>query len=256
MENNAYIMETVKLAGRIILENGGETYRAEDTVERLGQALGCEQVDIFAIPSGMFITLHYADGTEGTTINRIRKRTTNLEKVDMANHISRQVAAKEINEKEAWERLKAIRHGENKKMAKIVPLAAGLVSAAFCFLFVGTAIDALVAFVCALLTQWVIKAFERYQMHQVVTNVIGGFICTMIPLLFHYFTGLGLVDAMVAGGIMPLVPGLAMTNAVQDSMRGDFISGVFHAINALLIAALIAAGAIAAQSLFTLLGGL
>ena len=38
--NAAGCLKALGLAGRIILENGGETYRAEDTVLRMAQALG------------------------------------------------------------------------------------------------------------------------------------------------------------------------------------------------------------------------
>ena len=51
--SNAMMMEAVQLAGRIILENGGETYRVEDTVERMGRAFGCTKVEVFAVPSGV-----------------------------------------------------------------------------------------------------------------------------------------------------------------------------------------------------------
>jgi uncharacterized membrane protein YjjP (DUF1212 family) len=54
---------------------------------------------------------------------------------------------------------------------------------------------------------------------------------------------------------MPLLPGLAMTNAVQDTMRGDNISGVSHFSSAVLTAGLVAGGALMASSLFELLTG-
>ena len=48
----AWRTRILSLAGRIILENGGETYRAEDTVTRMAQAMGMTEVDVFGIPSG------------------------------------------------------------------------------------------------------------------------------------------------------------------------------------------------------------
>ena len=55
--------------------------------------------------------------------------------------------------------------------------------------------------------------------------------------------------------IVSLVPGLAMTNAVQDTMRGDIVSGLSHGINAILTAAMVAGGALVASSLLMLLMG-
>ena len=48
-----------------------------------------------------------------------------------------------------------------------------------------------------------------------------------------------------------------MTNAIQDTMRGDIVSGVAHGMNAILSAGMIAGGTLCASSLFHLLiGGL
>ena len=37
-------MEALQLAGKIIMENGGETYRAEETIARMGKGFGLEDV--------------------------------------------------------------------------------------------------------------------------------------------------------------------------------------------------------------------
>ena len=252
MENEC-MMEAAGLAGRIILENGGETYRAEDTVERMGRAFGCTKVEVFAVPSGVFITLAFPNGEEKTSVQRIRRRGTHLKKVDDANHVSRAVAAGEVSPGEALVLLKEIAAWEDKKGRAYMPWAAALSSFSFAFMFGGGFIDGAAAFACAALTQGLIRLIKKYSLHYIVTSLVGGAICTLIPLVFHRLAGLGLVDAMVAGALMPLLPGLAMTNAVQDTMRGDMLSGVTHAAQALLILALVAGGALVAQSLFLLL---
>ncbi len=252
MENEC-MMEAAGLAGRIILENGGETYRAEDTVERMGRAFGCTKVEVFAVPSGMFITLAFPNGEEKTSVQRIRRRGTHLEKVDDANHVSRAVAAGDLSPGEALKRLREIAAWEDKKGRSYMPWAAALSSFCFAFMFGGGFMDGGVAFACAALTQGLIRLIKKFSLYYIVTSLSGGAICTLIPLVFHRLTGLGLVDAMVAGALMPLLPGLAMTNAVQDTMRGDMLSGVTHASQALLILALVAGGALVAQSLFLML---
>ena len=86
--------------------------------------------------------------------------------------------------------------------------------------------------------------------------VLGSALSSLLPMLFHQLTGLGLVDAMVAGALMPLVPGLSMTNAVLDVVRGDMVSGTAHAARALLTAALVAGGALVGTEIFRWIGGL
>ncbi len=251
---NELLMEAVQLAGRIILENGGETYRVEDTVERMGRAFGCTKVEVFAVPSGVFITLAFPDGEERTSVKRIRRRGTHLQKVDDANQVSRAAAAGDISPREALLRLKEIESWEDVKGRAYMPWAAAVSSFSFAIMFGGGVVDGLVAFSCAALTQGLIRMIKKYSMHYIVTSLVGGAICTLLPLAFERLTGLGLVDAMVAGALMPLLPGLAMTNAVQDTMRGDMLSGVTHAAQAVMICALVAGGALVAQSLFLMLG--
>ena len=46
-----------------------------------------------------------------------------------------------------------------------------------------------------------------------------------------------------------------MTNAVQDAMRGDMISGLSHGLSAILTATLVAGGALMASAVMNLTGG-
>ncbi len=64
-----------------------------------------------------------------------------------------------------------------------------------------------------------------------------------------------LVEAIAAGTLMPMLPGLAMTNAVSDTLRGDMMSGVSHFTQAVLTAGLVAGGALFAATVFRLAGG-
>ena len=63
------------------------------------------------------------------------------------------------------------------------------------------------------------------------------------------------MEASVAACLMPMLPGLAMTNAVQDTLRGDMVSGISSATSAVLTASMIAGGALVASTLFRLLTG-
>ena len=55
---------------------------------------------------------------------------------------------------------------------------------------------------------------------------------------------------------MLLVPGLAITNAVRDSIAGDLISGLARAVEALLIAVAVALGNGAGMIIWIWMGGI
>ena len=49
-------------------------------------------------------------------------------------------------------------------------------------------------------------------------------------------------DMSIIGSIMPLVPGVAFTNAVRDIIFGEYISGTTRMIDAVLVAVCVATG--------------
>ena len=63
------------------------------------------------------------------------------------------------------------------------------------------------------------------------------------------------LDALIIGSLMLLVPGLAITNAIRDSLSGDLISGMTRGVEAVLIAIAVALGPGLVMSLWMMLGG-
>ena len=74
MFDDSCYMEPLHLAGRLIMENGGETCRVEETVLRMGHAFGFREVECFAVPSGLFVSYRKSDGTIETAVKRIRRK--------------------------------------------------------------------------------------------------------------------------------------------------------------------------------------
>lgn len=63
--------------------------------------------------------------------------------------------------------------------------------------------------------------------------------------------GLGVhADDIIIGGIMPLVPGIPLTNAVRDALSGNLISGPARGIEALISACALGFGVAIALHFF------
>jgi len=255
MIDDSCYMAPLHLAGRLILENGGETYRVEETITRMGHAFGFQEVESFAVPSGIFISYRKSDGTIETAVKRVRKRGTDLTRVDAVNAVSRQMEQEHLSCEEVMERLREI-EGRKGKLNKVqLMLAVGLSSGGWAVMFGGGAVDFAVAIVVATLAQGLAFLMDQAGMRSFVSTLTGSFLGTVLPMLFNLLTGLLVVDATVAACLMPMLPGLAMTNAVQDTMRGDMVSGIASATSAALTAAMIAAGALVGTTFFRLLTG-
>ena len=248
-------MEPLQLAGRLIMENGGETYRVEETITRMGRAFGLDHVESFAVPSGLFVSYRRADGDTETAVMRVHKGSTNLSRVDAVNAVSRQVEHGDLTCEEALQRLQAIERRPPALTKPMLVLGAAVSAAGFTLMFGGGAEHAALAAAVAALVQWISWLLERFRIHALVSTLLGSLLSTLLPMAFQRMTGLGMVDAIVAGALMPLLPGLAMTNAVQDAMRGDMISGLSHGLSAILTATLVAGGALMASAVMNLTGG-
>ena len=248
-------METLQLAGKIIMENGGETYRAEETICRMGQGFGLREVESFAVPSGIFISYRGADGELETAVKRVRREGRNLTRVDETNQVSRLVSAGELDCDKALAKLREIETmpGPFGRYWKIA--AAFLCAAGFAVLFGGMWQELLIAGVVAAVVQVVSAMMERVHMRWLATAIVGGFLTALLPHLAKMLLPVLQADVLIAGAVMPLVPGLAMTNAVQDAMRGDMVSGMSHGVQALLTACLIAGGALLSLGLLRYITG-
>jgi uncharacterized membrane protein YjjP (DUF1212 family) len=248
-------MKALCLAGRIILENGGETYRAEDTVLRMARALGLNEPDVFAIPSGLFISFVDESGEQRTSISRVYLRGTQLSRINRVNELSRALSAGKLEPEKLLAELQAAERLGDGKPAWYAPLMAFLTSAAFAVMFGGGLLEILLGGLCGGLTQVLPRVIpSRERSAGMSGTLLSSVFCAFIPLTFRALTGLCATEVVIASSIMPLVPGLSMTNATQDILRGDMVSGVAHCARAVMIAAMVAGGAIVGTHLASTIG--
>ena len=248
-------MEALQLAGRIIMENGGETYRAEETVTRMGAGFGLENVESFAVPSGLFISYRGPDGHPVTSVKRVRREGRNLARVDEANRISRLVASGGADPRQALESLQKVERMPGDFSGFWCLPAAFLCAGGFTALFGGDLVAIPAAGAVAALVQLVEMFMRRFRSRGMAASILGGMLTSLLPFLLALALPSLQTELVIAGAVMPLVPGLAMTNAVQDTMRGDMVSGLSHGVQAILSAFLIAGGALIAVGIMRLLTG-
>ena len=253
-DDNSY-MAPLHLAGRLIMENGGETYRVEETITRMGHAFGFTEVESFAVPSGIFISYRKSDGSIETAVKRVRRKGTDLTRVDAVNAVSRRMEAEKLSCEEVMSLLREIETRPPKLTQTQLILAVAMSSAGWAIMFGGGVTDCVVSFFVALLCQALAFRLDKAGMRSFVSTLTGSFLSALLVMFFNHFTQLLMVEASVAACLMPMLPGLAMTNAVQDTLRGDMVSGISSATSAALTACMIAGGALIGSTLFRLLTG-
>ena len=234
------VIAVARMAASLILSNGGETYRAEETAVHIGRTFGCE-IDVIALPTGLTMTVR-RDGDSATSIARVSRRTTDLARLERVNAISR--ARREL---ERLSRPAAARVG-------LSAAAGGGSAAMFALMFLGDGFDMLAAGLISAAVQAVL-CFLPDQEGMPLTCLIGGFLVAALSLAVVSLCGMGDADRIILSNMMPLLPGLAFTNAIRDSMHGDMVSGGARICDAVMRAVILATGAGIALLAFLRIGG-
>ena len=247
------LLKISALAGKILLENGAEIQRTEDTICRICEAYGVEEASAFVIPTGMFLSF----STEGKTysrIMRIRGSSLNLERINRVNDISRRCVRQPMPCEEIMAELMQVREVRNYR-PMTATLAGGFIAMCFTPFFGGSLSDALAAFPIGMATQFLVQKCEQLQINFIVRIISTSVILTSAALFLHQLGIIRNTDSVIIGSLMLLVPGLAITNAVRDSIGGDLLAGIIRAIEACLIAVAIALGAGVTMSIWLSVSG-
>ncbi|MBQ8703043.1 MAG: threonine/serine exporter family protein [Bacteroidales bacterium] len=233
-------------AGHILLENGAEISRVEETMERIASAYGVEDESFFVLSNGIIATgQHYARA------EFIPIKGTQLSRVVEVNQLSREVSGGRrtpLPVDELAARLGAIRTAPGKPWwENILGIALGVGS--FCILFGGSLVDAAATFACGLLLG-AFMTFVGPHMSRIFGNVLGGLVggllCIGAVLLFQFsifnFQFPLHLPNMIIGTIIALVPGVPFTNGMRDLANEDYIAGTTRLTDAFLVFLCIALG--------------
>lgn len=236
------VLDAAMEAGHILLQNGAEISRVEETMERICRYYGVTTGEFFVLSNGIFTTGGHASDRTFARVQHIPVKGASMDKVIAVNQLSREIEEGKhdcIDDVEAHlAEIKRMRSFKNWQMI----LASGVGSGFFCVLAGGGLIDSLAAFVAGLLLYvYVLKVSAPY-LSKIVGNIFGGMLVVLISLACRHI-GLAInLSHMISGTIMPLVPGVAFTNGIRDIANGDYISGAVRMLDAVLIFVSIAIG--------------
>ncbi|WP_424768423.1 threonine/serine exporter family protein [Paenibacillus sp. sgz302251] len=246
--NSHEITQICLLAGKIILQNGGETYRVEDTMVRIASAYGIENPQSFVTPTGIIFAI---DGSSQVTrLVRISNRTTNLLKVSSVNDISRRISEGKLTASEAHQLLQQLDKSDSAYPAWLKIAAAAIASGCFLIMFQGSWRDFVPVLITGGFGFWFFITLHRIVPIKFFAEFITALLIgTMSVLSVRYGFGADL-DKIIIGSVMPLVPGLHITAAVRDLMAGHLVSGLSKGAEAFLTAFAIGAGIAAVLSFY------
>ncbi|SDK20107.1 threonine/serine exporter family protein [Sediminibacillus albus] len=233
------IIRVCLLAGKIMLQSGAETHRVEDTMQRMAGSFGIDTSQSYVTPTGIIFSI---DGTEPTNFLRISERSTDLHKVAVVNNISRKISSGVLSITEAEEKLQQVEGNSPTYSLFFQAVAAALVSGCFAIMFKGSWPDFVPAMAAGAAGFIAMVRFHEWVEIRFFAEFLASLIIGLVSILFIQ-VGIGAeMDKIIIGAVMPLVPGLLITNAVRDLMAGHLVAGLSKGAEALLTAFAIGAG--------------
>lgn len=237
------LADTAMLAGEIMLCSGAETYRVEDTMYHILKTANIESTQVIALMTGIVVTLNDKSMEQPLTMmRRVNERSTNISSIAKVNDISRRYCAGKITLEQAYEELKTAKSKQYKRL--VYNLATIGIAVGFVMMFGGSLLDVVAAAIVGAILACIITLGKVAKINGVLVNVLSGLGIVMLTVLVQSFLLPDITtDIVIVSSIMPIVPGVAITNAIRDTLQGDYLSGGARILEALLVAMAIAVGA-------------
>ena len=269
LEQSRRALELVTRIGEVLLKNGGEIFRVQQTMQLVAKAYGIPGFQVYVLANGLLVSMQ----EEGRTITRpvesgdaagqehlfgqehlasqahlasqvryVPLSSVHLGRVAAVNNLSREIVAQKYTVEEASRKIEQIDKLPFTSNA-VQTLMSGLGAGAFCILFGGSLLDSAAAFLSGLVL-WIFVLFLTARgANKIMVNILASALVTAMGVLFfHLFSFGDSMDMIVIGSIVPLLPGVPLTNSIRDYLNGDYLSGTIRMIDAVLVACCIALG--------------
>ena len=235
------LMDLVEELGYRLAMCGAETFRIEESVNRILAAYGIES-EVFAIPNCLIVSIETLEGKPMTRMRRIGYHGNDLDSVEKYSNLSRRICAEKPEPATAKQWLKQTELSRRNYPPIITIVGSALGGCGFSVLFGATFSDAVCAAACGALIGVVDLFMSHLKANQFFRIITESFLMSMLA---YAFDGLGIAnscDAIIIGALMLLVPGLLFTNAMRDIIYGDTNSGINRIVQVFLIAVAICLG--------------
>lgn len=235
------LLNTIVRAGSLLIESGAEVYRVEETMVRMTHGFkGVEFADSYVTVTGIMFSLT-VDHQTVTKIVRIKNRSVDLNCIDQINSLSRRVCEEHMSVDELADEISKIENHDRYSFF-VTTLFGAVGAAGFGIFFDGNVQEVIASFIIGILIRCVSYFLEKRKLNPFFVNMLSAGVAAMSALFIHGICKVCRVDVMIISSIMLLVPGLAFTNAVRDTVAGDYISGMAKMTEAFLTAIAIAIG--------------
>jgi uncharacterized membrane protein YjjP (DUF1212 family) len=244
----ADVVDLALTAGQLLMENGAESQRVEETVRLVGTGLGCDWGNVLVSHNAIIVT--HASGDEfRTKIRRVGAMGVNMGLIEGISHLTHRV------EEGKYDRFKV--RGELERLSAmprsyhrwVTALTVGLACAAFSRLLDGDWLVFWVTLVAATLAMVVRQELIGRKFNPLLGVITTAFVAGGLVGLINRFQFSLHLELALAASVLLLVPGVPFINAVEDLIKGHIVVGLARGMASGLTILAIALGLILAIQL-------
>ncbi|NUM87573.1 MAG: threonine/serine exporter family protein [Bdellovibrionales bacterium] len=202
----------------------GPTTRLEERLTQTGRAWGYA-TEVFATPTGVFLSLHRPDEEPHTALTRVKGTRTDLSRLCLLERVMDSLLARKITLRTALEALSSALSAVGHYRSWHGGLAALVAGFAVSYGYYQRTDVGLVAAAITLLTWSVTFAFTRKNIgNPVFSDFMAIFLALLAAAGAHWILPVS-VEAYAVGALVLLVPGLLITSAVAELADMNLVSG-------------------------------
>lgn len=242
------VIDLSLMAGQLLLQHGAETQQVEETIHRLGTALGCDWLDILVSPNAIIITA--ISGAEfRTKTRRVTSLGVNMGIITEVSRLHGRVVSGELDRVGLRAELNRITAMHSYYNRWLVVLMVGLACAAFARLFGAYWPSVGITFAASATAMFVRQELNKRRFNLFLVVMLTAFVAGMVASLAIRFHVDSEPSLALASAVLLLVPGVPLINAAQDMIKGHFVTGIVRGVTGALVALSIALGLLFAMTL-------
>ena len=238
--NEQLLIKNIAEICKLLLKNGAEIYRVEESLERMCQSYGFQDIGVFALPTYFTMSVTFQDGTNTSLTKRTLQNRTNLDAVCALNDLVRKICNETPTNDFIEQQIKAI--NSLHPIMPLVFLGYGLGAGGYAIFFGGGLHEGIIAGIIGFLMYFFVWINEILGINSLMRTTLTSMFLTILAILFYHFHLIYNLDATIIGCLMILTPGIAITNSLRDIIDGNYVSGQARLVEAFFIATAIALG--------------
>ncbi len=247
------VIDLALWAGQMLLQEGADAERVEETVHSIGTRLGAEWVDALVSPNALIVTT--TSGEEfRTKVRRVTALGVNLAVVEEISHLNHRVTEGKMDRFEVRAELERIYALPREYNRWHIVLMVGAACAAFARLFGADAPVILVTFVASALAMFVRQELTRLYFNSLLIVIATAFVAGLIAAAATVFHIGAQPHTALAASVLLLVPGVHLINSIQDVIKGHIVIGLVRGFIGLVISLCIALGLLLAMQIMGVSG--